>query len=245
MKKILCISLLLLANACSIGRSIPYAEDIQPFSVAQNIQEDDCKKSALKDKDYIEEISDLGKISDKTEYIKTDEKTAIERPKITSVPEGEFPNIKNIPDVPKNFPSIEEVANIKAELLEKTYIPAEKTYSDLTSAFTGLDDELLIYTTTDIIEKGLPIEYKEKRDLLATSIGQEIKIKDLEALELIVKDRMRNLKPMLISFYGEEDDIFKYDTIGTILLMGMDPSLIYITHQEIDAPVKAEVSLYY
>ena len=250
MKKILYISLLLLASACSsniLGTDIPYAEDIQPISVIKTDTVVVAKIITPKvtEKEYVEEIQDLSKIAEVPEYKEVKKKYSSNRPEIKAVKAGEFPNIKDIPEAPNNFPSAEKINSEKIALLSQT-IPTDNQNDDsLFIAFTGLDDELLIFTTEDILQRKLPEEYKSKRAMLSASIGEELSMKDLEAIELVVKDRMRNLKPTLISFYGDDTIQFKQDTIGTLLLTGLDPSLIYIEDKNSESSAKAEISLYY
>ena len=253
MKKIIYIGLLFLASSCSykslIGNNAPYAEDINPISVEKTEKiTKPVKEKAITAEEpiYIKEIKDLDKIPENINYKTIEQGTSNSRPVVKTVPAGEFPKIKDIPYVPEAFPSDKKIEKEKKELLSKTLTGDRKVSPSLPNSFTGLDDELLVFTTMEILEKDLPREYKTKRGLLTASLGDEISMNDLEAIELIIKDRMRNLKPVLLSFYGNDTDTLKFDTIGTFLLMGLDPSLIYIDNQDEESSAhKAEVYLYY
>ena len=247
MKKILCLCLLLLASSCSwkvLNRETPYAEDVTPVSVIKQ-EEKKAPSKIIPEKqseDYLEDIEGLAEFSSEGTFKQVVEDISEERPVVKEVSEDEFPKIKDVPAKPTTFPSKEEINAEKTKLLEKV---GNKPSTSLPVAFTGLDDELLLFTTEEIMTRELPEEYESKRALLSASIKEDLGMNDLKAIELVVKDRNINLKPVLISFYGKDMGVFKIDTIGTLLLLGMDPSLIYV--REINQPVstKAEVYLYY
>lgn len=254
MNKILYIGLLLLVSSCSwqkynlFGSDVPYAEDVTPISVdkiepapvilttspavIEDIVEQDVEES-------IEVVEEVVEITPQKELPPLEEG----RPEITAVKTNEFPKIKDIPEIPETFPTQAEINQEKEELLTKTSSFAEVNGELM--PFTGLDDELLIYTVNEILQRVLPSSYENKRSLLAASIKEDLSLDDLTAIELVVQDRKRNIDPLLISFYGKNLNSFKQDTIGSLLLLGLDPSLIYTTEIENDAPAKAEISLYY
>ncbi len=254
MKKVLYISLLILASSCSLqkynifGSEVPYAEDVKPISInkiekkaspifSQISVVEEKKETAIIEEIQVAEL-EQDKFPSPEEVVSRpiDPKRAI----VKAVQPSEFPNIKDIPQIPDSFPTEAEVISEKIALLEKTTAPLTEQNS-----FTGLDDELLVYATMEILSKGLPADFANKRSLLSASIGEELSIEDLTAIELLIKDRNNNAKPVLVEFHGNDLDLFKFDTVGTLILMGLSPSLIYVKDNIKNTATKAEIYLYY
>ncbi|MCV6599130.1 MAG: hypothetical protein OIF36_01420 [Alphaproteobacteria bacterium] len=228
MKKNLFVLILLLCTSCSyqkyniFGGKVMYAEDIKPeYKKAQAVKE------------Y------------KEETIVAEKEESSNRPQIKELKVGEFPNIKDIPTEPKNFPKKADIDNQKRDLLSKTTVIESNSAIITESIFSGFDDELLQFTVSDIMSRNLPKEYKDQRALLSASIKNEISADDLSAIELIAKDRIINIKPILLSFNKDSNDAFIEETISTLLLMGIDPSMVYVNRKNSSKNLNAEVYLYY
>lgn len=213
MKKLFLLSLLLLSS-CSLGKRTPYAEDLLPPSVKIEIV---AQEEALS-------------------------KTKNGRPQIQEINEDKFPEIINIPKEPLKFPDIETINKEKNLLLNKQ-AEIEAKIENKNIIFTGFDDEFLLNTVNEILERPLPDEYKTQRALLTASTKEEINENYLKAIKLIASDRKINSKPVLIKINGDQD--FKIETVGTLLLLGLNPSLIYVENLEDINTKTADIYLYY
>jgi len=241
--------ILLLVTSCSgvFGHKIPYAEDVYPFVRRANFET--IKEDTIDDigsANVLDEINRIDNINEITSYRDINlRRETLSRPTIKEVSENTFPKIKDVPEYPKNFPDATEVLKEKKDLLNKKKFVKKGSVFEYNSLFTGLDDPLLFSTISEILQNKLPDDYDKLRPLLSCFIDSEnLEAKDFEALSLVSEDRINNPYPILIKFYGENNK-FRENIIENLLLLGVNPSLIYIDYSEGESVDKAEIYLYY
>lgn len=238
---------LMFLTACSgiFYKEIPYAEDIAPISSEKSPEKVVKKEFSAPVANVASEIERVENINQSPTYKEVNLRAETsDRPIVKEISEGDFPKIKDVPSYPSSLPSASEVKEQKLDLVSKK-APSRESSFRYTSLFTGFDDPLLISTVQEILQNRIPKEYENSRALLSSFIGGDLSAEDLDALALIVEDRAENPYPVLINFYGDGEGTFRESTIGTLLLLGLDPSLICVNYAEEEASNKAEVYLYY